>query len=78
MAALPKITHVLELCLCRAVVYPTPSSQLTPLTDARSLPTSVDFYSKTLNLGAPFFNTPRVAAFSLGQTSAPSPAPLSR
>ncbi|GJN92102.1 hypothetical protein Rhopal_005131-T1 [Rhodotorula paludigena] len=49
---LPKITHVLELCLY-----------------ARHLPTSVNFYSSTLRLGKPYLDTPRMAGFSLGETT---------
>lgn len=70
--ALPRFSHVLELCLCTyrsipisAVLYP--SSQLS--TDAKSLPTSLKFYSETLALGPPFLSNPRVAAFSMGNTT---------
>lgn len=67
--ALPRFSHVLELCLC---TYSIPAALVTAhssSTDAKSLPTSLKFYSETLALGPPFLSTPRVAAFSMGNTT---------
>ncbi|GAA5922667.1 uncharacterized protein JCM15063_003381 [Sporobolomyces koalae] len=51
-STLPKLTHVLELCLY-----------------TRSLPRSIEFYSKTLQLGTPSFASDRLAVFPLASTT---------
>jgi catechol 2,3-dioxygenase-like lactoylglutathione lyase family enzyme len=74
---LPKITQVLELCLCKPERRTLTSKQqeltsdsiLVYSADARSLPKSIEFYSKVLDLGNPSFSSDRLAVFPLAQTT---------